>query len=49
MDFGFDARTEEFRAKLLAFMDSHVLPAECVFAGPGRQAAAEGGVWERPV
>ncbi|NEA41299.1 acyl-CoA dehydrogenase family protein [Streptomyces sp. SID11385] len=28
MDFAFDARTEELRAKLLAFMDAHVYPAE---------------------
>ena len=26
MDFAFDARTEELRTKLLAFMDEHVLP-----------------------
>ncbi|MEK0099161.1 acyl-CoA dehydrogenase family protein [Streptomyces sp. A475] len=30
MDFAFDARTEELRAKLLAFMDEHVYPAEAV-------------------
>ncbi|MFD7638968.1 acyl-CoA dehydrogenase family protein, partial [Streptomyces sp. NPDC059873] len=30
MDFAFDARTEELRARLLAFMDAHVLPAEAV-------------------
>lgn len=28
MDFAFDARTEELRAELLAFMDEHVHPAE---------------------
>ncbi|MFF2008729.1 acyl-CoA dehydrogenase family protein [Streptomyces sp. NPDC058195] len=28
MDFAFDARTEELRARLLAFMDEHVYPAE---------------------
>ncbi len=28
MDFAFDARTEELRAKLLAFMDEYVYPAE---------------------
>ena len=32
MDFTFDARTEEMRARLLDFMDSHVYPAEPVFA-----------------
>ncbi|MGW4078089.1 acyl-CoA dehydrogenase family protein [Streptomyces asiaticus] len=30
MDFAFDARTEELRAKLLTFMDEHVHPAEAV-------------------
>ncbi|MGP3984753.1 acyl-CoA dehydrogenase [Streptomyces sp. KR80] len=30
MDFAFDARTEELRGKLLAFMDEHVYPAEKV-------------------
>ncbi|MCW7943043.1 acyl-CoA dehydrogenase [Streptomyces hygroscopicus] len=30
MDFAFDARTEELRAKLMAFMDEHVHPAEAV-------------------
>ncbi|MFJ4438566.1 acyl-CoA dehydrogenase family protein [Streptomyces sp. NPDC088923] len=28
MDFAFDARTEELRSRLLAFMDAHVHPAE---------------------
>ncbi|MDQ4119350.1 MAG: acyl-CoA dehydrogenase family protein [Actinomycetota bacterium] len=32
MDFAFDARTEELRKTLLDFMDSHVYPAEPVFA-----------------
>ncbi|WP_017545039.1 acyl-CoA dehydrogenase family protein [Nocardiopsis prasina] len=32
MDFAFDARTEELRERLLAFMDEHVHPAEPVFA-----------------
>ncbi|MFD5426331.1 acyl-CoA dehydrogenase family protein [Streptomyces sp. NPDC127084] len=30
MDFAFDARTEELRARLLAFMDEHVYPAEAI-------------------
>ncbi|MFF7730320.1 acyl-CoA dehydrogenase family protein [Streptomyces sp. NPDC008001] len=30
MDFAFDARTEELRGRLLAFMDEHVYPAEAV-------------------
>ena len=40
MDFAFDARTEELRTRLLAFMDEHVYPAEEVAeeqrAGRGR-------------
>ena len=32
MDFAFDARTEELRTRLLAFMDEHVYPAESVLA-----------------
>jgi acyl-CoA dehydrogenase len=48
MDFGFDARTEELRGKLLAFMDSHVYPAEAVFAEQVAQAAASGDIWQRP-
>ncbi|ANH36881.1 (R)-benzylsuccinyl-CoA dehydrogenase [Nocardioides dokdonensis FR1436] len=32
MDFAFDTRTEELRASLLDFMDSHVHPQEQVFA-----------------
>ncbi len=48
MEFGFDARTEELRAKLLAFMDSRVYPAETVFAQQVAQAAASGDIWHRP-
>jgi acyl-CoA dehydrogenase len=48
MDFSFDARTEEFREQLLSFMDSHVYPAEKVFAGQVAEAAAAGRPWERP-
>ena len=48
MDFGYDARTEELRGRLLAFMDSHVYPAESVFAGQVEQAAASGDIWQRP-
>jgi acyl-CoA dehydrogenase len=39
MDFGFDARTEDFRKRLLAFMDEHVYPAESATAHSG---------WEPP-
>ncbi|MBF6387705.1 acyl-CoA dehydrogenase family protein [Nocardia farcinica] len=31
MDFAYDARTEELRASLLEFMDTHIYPAEPVF------------------
>src|SRR4051794_11734619 len=45
MDFAFDARTEELRAKLLTFMDEHVYPAEAV----GReQRAALDSPWDTP-
>ena len=48
MDFGYDARTEELRDKLLAFMDSHVYPAERVFADQVAAAEAAGQIWQRP-
>ncbi|HET9897278.1 MAG TPA: acyl-CoA dehydrogenase family protein [Streptosporangiaceae bacterium] len=48
MDFGFDARTEELRERLLAFMDAHVYPAEPVFAEQVARAAADGDIWRRP-
>jgi acyl-CoA dehydrogenase len=48
MDFAYDARTEEFRERLLSFMDSHVYPAEKVFAEQVAEAAAAGREWERP-
>ena len=28
MEFGFDAKTEDYRKRLLSFMDDHVYPAE---------------------
>ena len=31
MEFAFDARTEELRAQVSAFLDEHVYPAEPVF------------------
>ena len=40
MDFGYDARTEELRGQLLAFMDGFVYPAEKVFADQVAEAAA---------
>ena len=48
MDFGYDARTEELRGKLLAFMDSHVYPAEQIFAEQVAEAEAAGDIWQRP-
>ncbi len=48
MDFTYDARTEELRERLLSFMDSHVYPAEKVFAEQVAEAAAAGRAWERP-
>lgn len=45
MDFAFDARTEELRARLLAFMDEHVLPAERVAE---EQRAALASPWDTP-
>src|SRR5579875_2739699 len=48
MDFRFDARTEELRERLLAFMDSHVYPAERVFAEQAAAAEAAGKPWQRP-
>jgi len=31
MDFAFDAKTEDYRKRLLAFLDEHVYPAEATF------------------
>jgi len=48
VEFGYDARTDELRGQLLAFMDSHVYPAEPVFAAQVAAAAASGDIWQRP-
>ncbi|MGW7354988.1 acyl-CoA dehydrogenase family protein [Streptomyces sp. NPDC054784] len=45
MDFAYDARTEELRRQLLAFMDEHVHPAEPVAA---EQRAALESPWDHP-
>ncbi|MFE7234943.1 acyl-CoA dehydrogenase family protein [Streptomyces sp. NPDC002405] len=45
MDFAFDARTEELRARLLAFMDEYVYPAEAVAE---EQRAALSSPWDTP-
>ncbi|WP_330456880.1 acyl-CoA dehydrogenase family protein [Streptomyces sp. NBC_00820] len=45
MDFAFDARTEELRGRLLAFMDEYVYPAEAVAE---EQRAALASPWDTP-
>ncbi|MFF1452519.1 acyl-CoA dehydrogenase family protein [Streptomyces sp. NPDC058274] len=45
MDFAFDARTEELRQKLLAFMDEYVYPAEAVAE---EQRALLDSPWDTP-
>ncbi|TLQ46851.1 acyl-CoA dehydrogenase family protein [Streptomyces marianii] len=45
MDFAFDARTEELRARLLAFMDEYVYPAEPV---EQEQRAKLASPWDTP-
>ncbi|MEV7342447.1 acyl-CoA dehydrogenase family protein [Streptomyces sp. NPDC093544] len=45
MDFAFDARTEELRHKLLAFMDEYVYPAETVAEEQRAQLASP---WDTP-
>jgi acyl-CoA dehydrogenase len=47
MDFAFDTRTEELRARLLAFLDEHVYPAEPVFDEQREQAEGEAR-WSAP-
>ncbi|KOV89973.1 acyl-CoA dehydrogenase family protein [Nocardia sp. NRRL S-836] len=44
MDFAYDAKTEQLRTRLLAFMDSHVYPAEAVLEQQLREAADP---WQR--
>ncbi|MFJ5553163.1 acyl-CoA dehydrogenase family protein [Streptomyces sp. NPDC093225] len=45
MDFAFDARTEELRERLLAFMDGYVYPAEAVAE---EQRAKLASPWDTP-
>jgi acyl-CoA dehydrogenase len=45
VDFGFDATTSDYRDRLLEFMDSHVYPAEPVYAA---QAAERTDPWATP-
>jgi acyl-CoA dehydrogenase len=37
MDFGYDSTTSDYRDRLLEFMDSHVFPAEPVYAAQARE------------
>jgi acyl-CoA dehydrogenase len=48
MDFAFDPRTEQLRTDLLAFMDSHVYPAEARIheADPHHGASQDPATWE---
>jgi acyl-CoA dehydrogenase len=48
MDFAYDARTEELRGQLQAFLDEHVVPAEKVFEEQAAEMARQGRGWERP-
>jgi acyl-CoA dehydrogenase len=44
MDFGYDARTEELRTQLQAFIDEHVTPAEPIYA----EQEHSGPAWTTP-
>jgi len=48
MDFAFDARTEELRGQLQAFIDEHIRPAEPIFEDQAAKLASQGRGWERP-
>ena len=48
MDFAFDARTEELRGQVQAFLDERVVPAEKVFEEQAAEMASHGRGWERP-
>jgi len=48
MEFAFDARTEELRGQLQAFLDEQIRPAEPVFIEQAAKLASEGRGWERP-
>ena len=48
MDFGYDVRTEDFRKRLLAFMDECVYPAEPRFAAQVAENRQAGAPWVRP-
>ena len=48
MDFAQDERTRELCARLESFMDSHIYPAEPVYAEQAAKAAQAGDPWRRP-
>jgi acyl-CoA dehydrogenase len=48
MDFAYDARTEELRGQLQAYIETYVMPAEKVFEEQAAELAAQGRGWERP-
>jgi acyl-CoA dehydrogenase len=48
MDFAYDACTEEFRKRLLDFMDECIYPAEPVLAEQAAASARAGDPWRRP-
>jgi acyl-CoA dehydrogenase len=48
MDFAYDARTEELRGQLQAYIDEYILPAEKVFEEQAAEMASAGHGWERP-
>jgi acyl-CoA dehydrogenase len=48
MDFAFDARTEELRGQLQAFLDEQLIPAEPIFEEQAAKLARDGRGWERP-
>jgi acyl-CoA dehydrogenase len=48
MDFAYDARTEELRGQLQAYISEHVIPAEKVFEEQAAELAGRGRGWERP-
>jgi acyl-CoA dehydrogenase len=48
MDFAYDARTEELRGQLRAFMDEQIFPSEPIFTEQAAKLASEGRGWERP-
>src|SRR5215813_12015842 len=48
MDFAHDDRTQELCKRLHDFMDSHIYPAEPVYAQQAAEAAQAGDPWHRP-